>query len=116
KIFCARVHDQIDTEVRRSLVDRCGKGTVNKADELVLASQGGDLLQIDHAQRRIGGRLQVKQLRVWPDGARVLIVLDGIHKCGFDAEFWQPLTQEFCSPAVNVTLRNHVVAGLQESE
>ena len=46
----------------------------------------------------------------------MLIVLDGIHKCGFDAEFWQPLAQELCSPAVNVTLRNHVVAAFQQGE
>ena len=87
-----------------------------KADEIVLPSQGSDLLQIDHAQCRIGRRLQIKQLRVWPDGARMLIVLGSIHKRGFDAEFWQPLAQELCSSAVNVTLGNHVVAALQQGE
>ncbi len=87
-----------------------------KSDQIVLLSQGSDLLQIDHAQCRIGRRFQIKQLRVRPDRPRVLIVFRSVHKRGFDAELGQPLAEELCGAAINVTLGNHVVAAFQQGE
>ena len=51
-----------------------------------------------------------------PDGARVLVVLVGVNKRGFDAKFRQPLAQKLCHAAINVALCDNVVAALQQSQ
>ena len=48
--------------------------------------------------------------------ARVLIVLDGVHESGFDAELGQPLAEELGSAAVDVALGHDVVATFQQGE
>src|SRR5213594_4022891 len=116
EIFCAGMHDQVDTPIGRALVDGCGKSAVDKSDEIVLPGQRYDLLQINHAQRGVCWRFQVEQLRIGLDGARMLIVFRGIYKCGFDAEFGEPLAEELCGSAINVALSDDMVATFQQRE
>src|SRR5882724_1176625 len=114
EIFCAGMHDQVDTQIGWALVDGRGKSAVEKSDEIALPGQRYDLLQINHAQRGVCWRFQIEQLRVGLDGASMLIVLRGIHKCGFDTELGEPLAEELCGSAINVALGDDMVATFQQ--
>ena len=114
KVFRAGVHDQINAEVCRTLIDRRSKCAVDKSDELVLPRQCNHFIQINHSQQRIGRRLQIEQAGVGLDGAGVLIVLIGGYKGGFNTKLGQPLAEELRGPAINVALGDHMVAALQQ--
>ena len=116
EIFSAGVHDQIDAEIRWALINGCGKSAVDKSNEIVLFGQRSYFAQVNHAQYGIRRRLQIKQLRIRSNRACVLIVFSGIHKGSLDAQLGQPLTQEFCSAAVNVALGDYVVSSFQQRQ
>ena len=99
EVLRPRMHDQVNPELRRTLVDWSTK-----------RGQSSNLFQIDHPQGRVGWRFQIKQLGVRLDGARVLLVLRGIDERGLNPHFGQPLRKEFRCAAVNVTLRDDVIA------
>ena len=55
KILGARVHDEIDTELRGTRVYRGSEGTVHHRDQVVFARDPGDAVQVDNPQRGVGG-------------------------------------------------------------
>ena len=96
------------------LVDGGAECTVDHADQAVLFRQVRRLSQIDDAQSRIGGRLQIQELRIRTDGLLMLPVIRGIDQGGFHTELRQPLREKLVCPAVNFALGNDVVARLEQ--
>ncbi len=116
EIFGAGVHHQVNAEVRRALVDGRGKSAVNEGHEVVLPGERSHFVQVNHSQQWVGRRFQVEQLRVRTNGAGMLIVFGGVHEGRFDAEFRQPLAEEFCRAAINIALSDDMVSALQQGQ
>jgi len=68
------------------------------------------------AQRGIGRRLQIQQLRARPDRPLVFFIGRGIDERGLDIQLGQPLREEFCHSAANIALSHDVIARLQQGQ
>ena len=57
KVFRARMQNQINTEFRRPLIDRCCEGAINESNDLTLFRNCHGFAQVNYAQGWIGWRL-----------------------------------------------------------
>ena len=114
KIFRAGMQHQIDAPLRRTAIDRRGKGRINGRNQAVLARQRRNLFQIDDSHCRIRRRLDMQELCVGPDRALVLLHVVGVDEGRFDPQLRQPLRKESDHAAINIALRHDMVARLHQ--
>ena len=114
EVFSSRMHDQINAKLDRTLIDGRGESTVDHGQNAGLFSQRTDFFEVYDAAGWVSRRFDVDQLGVGADGASLVFVVAYIHESGFDAEFREPGTEEFCCSAVDVALGNYVVAAFQQ--
>ena len=68
EVLRRRVHDGVGAELQRALVDGRGERVVDRHERAALARD--DALEVDHVQRRVGGRLDPDQLGLGPHRGR----------------------------------------------
>ena len=67
EIFRGRMHDEVEAMLERTLHIGAGEGVVGGGPDAALFGDGGDALEVDQLEQRIGRRLDPDQPRVRPD-------------------------------------------------
>ena len=101
-------------DLRGVLIDRRSKRRVNHGKQPVLFPERCDFLEIHDAQGGISRRFQIKQFGVGADGPRVLLIIRGVDEAGLDAHLRQPLREKLVRAAINIALRDNVVAASEQ--
>ena len=115
QVLGAAVHDDIDTELDGPLVDRGGEGVVDDGDDAALASHPRDGADVQDREQRVGGALDVDELRLPRDRLGDLLRVRR-HERVRDAEPLEVLRDHGVRSAVDLVLDHGVVSGAEDCE
>ena len=116
KILRAGVQHVVDAILDRpDVVGRRQRGVDGRLDA-VFPAQGGEPLQVDHAQVRVGGRFAEQQPRGRRDGRFQLLEIAGRHDAGDDAEAAELVLAELAGPLIKLVEHHQFVAGAEPGQ
>ena len=109
QVFGCAVHNEVNADVKRTQVDRCGKGAVHDRDKLSLCGEFDHSSQVENPEVRIGRRFGEGQARVRADGGGDLGRLLGRAEAHLDPPSRQEVEGEVPRAAVAIANHHHVI-------
>ena len=116
QVLRRRVHDEIDAESERLLIDRARERVVDHRDHAVRATGVGDAADVHAAERRIDRRLEPEHLRLLRQHGLRLREIGEADEARRDARARQEIGDEVQRAAVDRRAADDLVAGLHQAE
>jgi hypothetical protein len=114
--FGGRVHDDVGAEFERALQVRRHKSVIDGDRDAVLVTDVGDRADVGEGHERVGGRLNVDELRGGTDGAADVVGVRGVDETELDAVVRNDLGEEARGAAIDVVAADHMVADFEHGD
>ena len=116
-VLGGRVRDDVDAVVERAAVDRRGERVVDDDRHAVVVRGGGELVEVQHDERRVGDGFAEHGLGVRPErGVQLLGRAVGAHERAFDAHLAHRHVDEVERAAVDRGRGHDMVARVADVE
>ncbi len=116
EILRRAVRDQVGAEFQRTLVHRRGERVVDRQQGAVGMRPARDRADVEHIERRVGGRLQEHQPRTAGQQGVEPLQLAGEQQVGCNPEQRQLLAQQFQRAAIGISDADDAIATVREEQ